>query len=116
MKIQNITNQNFEAKYQTSKILQITSQKIFEPDGMSGFIKILKELNPNIPRYTGGKGYKYYAQDVATRILKKYPELMPATEQIKAYASRFRFYSSKEFRDIIKPILDDLDTTIDIII
>ena len=73
MKITN-DNINFYAKYPTARILEITTQKIFETDGVNGYIETLKKLHGNIPKYTGNRGYRQYAEELSKKILEKYPQ------------------------------------------
>ena len=110
------SNISFGQKYPTGRILEITSRKIFEPDGVMGYIETLKELYGNMPRYTGHLGYKKYAIIVGDKITAKYPEIAKATQDIIAIASKNRFIRAKDLKDNIKPILDRFEKEIDIVI
>ena len=111
-----VDNTNFGQKYPTGRILEITSGKIFEPDGMSGYIETLKQIHGNVPRYTGHLGYKRYANEVAEKILAKYPDLAKATEDILEIANKNQNLFSKDLRQKVKPVLDRFEKEIDIVI
>ena len=112
----NINNTNFGQKYPTGRILEITSRKIFEPDGMSGFIETLKQIHGNVPRYTGHQGFRRYAEEVSNKILPKYPELAKATEDIIEIAENNKSLFVKDLKIKVQPILDRFEKEIDIVI
>lgn len=116
MRTQAINNSNFKAKYNTGKILQITTQKIFEPDGMSGHIDTLKKLHGPMPKYLGCRGYKGIALDLTEKILAKYPQIAEATEVINNIINTSKISSPEELKERIKPIIDKLGNEIDIVI
>ena len=60
MKVQSINKNNFEARVKTLHVLEITTQKVFEPDGFIGMTKTMRQLY-SIPNKTGHNGYKEYA-------------------------------------------------------
>lgn len=115
MKIQNTNNLNFNAKYDTAKILQITTQKIFEKDGMDGHIDTLKKLYDPMPKYLGCRGYRGIAQVLSEKILAKYPQIAQATEEIKNIIAQNKT-SSNELREKILPIIERIGKEVDIVI
>ena len=115
MKIQK-TNISFGEKYPTGKVLEITTRKIFEPDGVMGYIDTLKKIHGNVPKYTGHQGYKRYAQKVGGKILAKYPEIANATDEILAIASSTKSPFAKDLKNNIQHVLDKFDKEIDIVI
>ncbi len=115
MKIQN-NNINFKQKYPTGKILEITSLKIFEPDGVSGYINTLKEIHGNVPRYVGSQGYKRYAEEISAKIVEKYPEIGIAAKEIIDIASKHTYIRSAELKTKIQHILERFEKEIDIVI
>jgi hypothetical protein len=115
MNIQN-TNISFGEKYPTGKILEITTRKIFEPDGVMGYIDTLKKLHGNVPKYTGHQGYNKYAKEVGDKILAKYPEIANATEDILAIAKCTKSPFAKDLKNNIQPILNKFKKEIDIVI
>ncbi len=110
------SNINFGEKYPTGRVLEITTRKIFEPDGVNGYIETLKQIHGNVPRYTGNQGYKKYAEIIGEKITAKYPELAQATKDILDIASQNNYTRAKELRIKIQPILDRLDKEVDIVI
>lgn len=115
MKIQR-TNTNFGQKYPTGKILELTSRKIFEPDGMQGFIKTLKEIHGNVPQYTGHQGYRRYAEEVSQKIFAKYPAIEQASKDIIEISEKNPNVYTKDLRILVQPILERFGKEIDIVI
>lgn len=111
-----VTNINFGQKYPTGKILELTSRKIFEPDGMQGFIETLKEIHGNVPRYTGHQGYRRYAEEVSQKIFAKYPELEQASKDIIEISEKNPNAYTKDLRVLVQPIIDRFGKEIDIVI
>ena len=115
MKIWN-DNINFCQKYPTGRILEITTRKIFEPDGVSGYIETLKQVHGNVPRYTGHQGYRRYAEEVAEKILNKYPDLAQATKEILEISESITSPYTRDLKKAVQPVLDRFDKEIDIVI
>ena len=110
------TNISFGEKYPTAKVLEITTCKIFEPDGVTGYINTLKQLHGNVPRYTGHQGYKRNAEEVGAKIKAKYPELAKASDDILEIANNNRSPFAKDLKILVQPILDRFEKEIDIVI
>ena len=115
MKIQN-DSINFCQKYPTGRILEITTRKIFEPDGVTGYIETLKQIHGNVPRYTGHLGYRRYAEEVGGKILNKYPDLAQATKEILEISQNVKSPFTKDLKKAVQPVLDRFEKEIDIII
>lgn len=111
-----INNTNFGQKYPTGRVLEITSRKIFEPDGVTGYIETLKQIHGNVPRYTGHQGYKRYAEEVSEKILAKYPKIAQATQDIIEIADNNRVLRAKDLKELVQPVLDRFGKTVDIVI
>lgn len=112
----NNTNISFKEKYPTGKILEVTTRKIFEPDGVTGYIETVKKLHGNVPRYTGAQGFKRYAEEVSAKILAKYPKVAKASKDILEIASNCTSPFAKDLKILVQPILDRFEKDIDIII
>lgn len=110
------TNISFGEKYPTAKILEITTRKIFEPDGVTGYIETLKKVHGNVPRYTGHQGYRRYAEEVSEKILAKYPKIAQATKDILEIADSHRSPFAKDLKVKVQPVLDRFEKEIDIVI
>ena len=85
MKVQSINNNNFEARVKTLHVLEITTQKVFEPDGFIGMTKTMRQLY-SIPNKTGHNGYKEYAQIISKKITEKYAQIAEKTLQLKLFS------------------------------
>ena len=112
----NFNSTNFGQKYPTGRVLEITTRKIFEPDGVMGYIETLKQIHGNVPKYTGHLGYKRYAEEVGEKILSKYPELAEATKDILEIANNNNTLFSKDLKIKVQPVLDRFEKEIDIVI
>ena len=110
------TNINFGQKYPTGRVLEVTSRKIFEPDGVQGYIETLKQIHGNVPRYTGHQGYRRYAIEISEKIFAKYPEIKKASEEILQIADKNPNIFSKDLKILVQPILDRFGKEIDIVI
>ena len=110
------TNVSFGEKYPTGRILEITTRKIFEPDGVTGYIETLKKVHGNVPRYTGHQGYRRYAEEVSEKIFAKYPEIAQASKDILQIAENNGNLLSKELKVKVQPVLDRFGKEIDIVI
>ena len=110
------TDISFGQRYPTGRILEVTTRKIFEPDGVEGYIETLKKLHGNVPRYTGHLGYKKYAEEVSEKILAKYPKIARATEDILEIASHNRSPFARDLKILIQPVLDRFGKQVDIVI
>ena len=113
----NNTNISFKEKYPTGKILEITSRKIFEPDGVMGYIDTLKKLHGNIPvSRLGNLGYKKYAKEIGDKIMTKYPNIAKATKDILEIANKSKSPFAKDLKILVQPVLDRFEKEIDIVI
>ncbi len=110
------TNISFGEKYPTGRILEITTRKIFEPDGVTGYIETLKKVHGNVPKYTGHQGYRRYAEEISEKILAKYPEIEKATADILEIAQKSGTLKSKDLKVKVQPVLDRFGKEIDIVI
>ena len=110
------TNINFGQLYPTAKVLEVTTKKIFEPDGVTGYIETLKSIHGNVPRYTGHQGYRRYADEVSEKILAKYPEIAKATADIIEIAEHHSSPFAKDLKIKVQPVLDRFEKEIDIVI
>ena len=115
MKVQ-INGINFGQKYPTGRILEITTCKIFEPDGVTGYIETLKQIHGNVPKYTGHQGYRRYAVEAGEKIMSKYPLIAQATKDILDIAENCRSPFAKDLKVMVQPILDRFEKEIDIVI
>lgn len=110
------TNISFGEKYPTGKILEITTRKIFEPDGFTGAVETAKKLHGNFPQYTGHQGYRRYVKDVGDKIIAKYPEIAQASKDIIEIAEKNNSPFAKDLKVLVQPVLDRFGKEIDIVI
>jgi hypothetical protein len=116
MQIQTNYQINFEQKYKTRSILQITTGHILEPNGMEEHIKTIRSFYENFPKYTGSGGYKKYSSELASKILPKYPSIRTSTEEINKILENKKFIRTDEIKKEITPIIEKIGEEIDIVI
>ena len=83
MKITN-NSTSFKTKLKTLDVLETTSQRIFQNQGINGIKSVVLTLNPTPIKATGKLGYKHYAQVLGEKIMKKYPQIAQYTQEIKS--------------------------------
>ena len=115
MKIQSIDDTNFEARVKTLHVLEITTQKIFEPDGFMGMTKTMKMLY-EVPSQTGHNGYKKYAQIIGNKIMKKYSIIADKTVQLKLFIRNNPNASFTELQAYARSLASKIGEEIDITI
>lgn len=115
MKIKPATNSpNFGVKLNTGSVLEVTSMKIFQNEGIKGFKEVTEALNPVPIKFVGNRGYRYYAKIIGEKIIKKYPEIAQATAQIREIAKNNPYFTKAELNQKIQPIIEKLGQEIDI--
>lgn len=114
MIVQNSNPIKFGAKFETGKVLEVTTQKIFYSKGFEGPTEVIKTLNGKHP--VGNRGYKYMACKIGEKIMSKYPKIKEATDEIKTIFENNPEMNRNEMTQKIKPILDRFDKVIDITI
>ena len=115
MKVQSLYDTSFKARVKTLHVLEITTQKIFEPDGFLGMTKTMRELY-DIPPKTGSDGYKKYAKIIGEKIMKKYSVIADKTTQFKLYLRRNRNASFGELQSYARSLASKIGEEIDIVI
>ena len=101
------TNPSFKAKLSTYDVLETTSLRIFQNQGMNGVKSVIHALNPTPIKATGKLGYKYYAQVLGEKITKKYP-------QIDEYTQKIKNAKSEELPSLLEKARQNLGKTLDI--
>ncbi len=104
----------FCAKFETGKVLEVTTQKIFYSKGLKGPTEVIKTLNGKHP--VGNRGYKYMACKIGEKITSKYPKIKEATDEIKKIFDNNPEMSREQMAQKLKPVLDRFDKEIDITI
>ena len=115
MKIQTIDNLNFDAHVKTLHVFEITTQKIFEPDGFMGMTKTMRKLYP-VPLKTGHNGYMKYARIIGKKITDKYGQIAEKTTQLKMYILRHPNASFLEIQSYARSLASKFGEEIDIVI
>ena len=110
------TNISFGQKYPTIKVLEITSQKILDSEGVLGYMTTLRQIKPDIPKYPGHLGFRYYACLAGKDIMDKYPEIKKASEEINNIAAESPLLNSVALGEKVQPIIDRFGKEVDIII
>ena len=118
MKIQNHSNINFGIKLNTGNVLEVTSLKIFQSDGITGIKDVVNTLNGKPANFScyGHKGFKYQAKQIGAKIMDKYPEIKSATDEIISITNKNPDMSKSELNDAVKPLIENLGKEIDITI
>ena len=115
MLIQKYNNSpNFGIKLDTGKVLETTTLKIFQSDGIDGWRDVFKALNDRPIKATGCRGYRYYAEKIGKQITEKYPAIKAASEEIKAIIDRQPDIKKLELKEKIRPIIEKIGFEIDI--
>ena len=116
MDIQRRNPVNFGIKLETAKVLEVTSQRIFESDGIEGVRDVIKALSNEPIKATGSKGYRYFAIKTGREIITKYSQIAEATEEINRIAARNPYITKSELNQKIRPLIDKIGNEIDITI
>lgn len=112
MKIHQNNNIQFGRKFETGKILEITTQKIFYSNDFSGPRDVIKILHGK--QAIGNRGYKFLAEEIGKKITDKYPKIKEATNLINEIIKNNPDISKQNLKEKTKPILAKLDKEIDI--
>ena len=115
MKIQSIDNSNFEARVKTLHVFEITTQKVFEPDGFIGMTKTMRKLYP-MPARTGMNGYMKYAGIIGRKITEKYAQIAQKSTQLKLYILQNPNASTTDIQTYARSLASKFGEEIDIII
>jgi translation initiation factor 2 alpha subunit (eIF-2alpha) len=106
---------SFGINIKTVNILEATTMKIFYNDGIDGMKNVVKSLEKNsTKKNVGCRGYKYYAQNYGEQIVKKYPNIAKATDEIKLIIENNKSLKKKDLFELIKPVVNKLGENIDI--
>lgn len=119
MNIQNSnTNINFGIKLYTGSVLEVTSLKIFQSEGMRGPREVVNSLNGKPANFScyGYKGFKHQAEIIGTKIMNKYPEIKSATEEILAITEKNPDIKKEALNKSVQPIIEKIGREIDITI
>lgn len=109
-------NINFGIKLDTGKVLEVTSMKIFQSDGLEGCKEVIKALNNKPIKATGNKGYKYYAENIGKKIIEKYPKIAEATGKINEIIVKNPNIKKQELNEQVQVIIKEIGKEVDIVI
>ena len=105
---------NFGHKFETYKVLEVTTQKILKSEALAGpkeVISILSEKDTS--KGIGNRGYKHLAMIIGEKITQKYPQIKRATEEIikeNPNISKSELYNKSQL--IINSLGNEIDITI----
>lgn len=112
----NLMQPHFGMKFETAKVLEVTTQRVFSSDGLSGSKEVISALTDNLPKAIGNRGFKYYASAVGKRITQKYPEIKKATDEINSIIEKNPYIKKEILNTRIQPIIEKLGKEVDITI
>jgi hypothetical protein len=104
----------FGVKIKTSSILEATTMRFLNDEGIKGFKEVTNALNDKPIRAVGNRGYRYYADIFGKQICDKYPNIAKATEEIKLLIKENPNIKNSELKEKIKPFIEKLGNEIDI--
>ncbi len=107
---------NFGTRLDTGKVLEVTSMKIFQSDGIGGCKEVIQALNDKPIKAAGSRGYKYYAKVIGEKIIHKYPQIADATNKINDITSKNPNISKADLNRYVQPIIEKIGKEIDIVI
>ena len=107
---------NFGIKLETAKVLEVTSQRIFTSEGLSGVSEVIQALSKEPIKATGSKGYRYFAIQTGNAILEKYPQIAEATAEINRITAQNPYITKTELNQKVRPLIDKIGKEIDITI
>lgn len=105
---------HFGTKLETAKVLEVTSQKIFQSNGIEGCREVIIALNGKPA--VGSNGYRKHAIEIGKKITEKYPEIAEATEEINRIIMANPYIRKNELNEQVQPIIAKIGQEIDIII
>lgn len=119
MQIQSIQNSgyspNFGIKLDTSNVLEVTSRKMINGNGVNGMKDVFLKLHPSKENRVGCRGYFGYAKEIGQKIMEKYPEIKKATDSITEIYNKYQNNPQKlkrECKNIIDKIGNEVDITL----
>lgn len=110
----NSYNPTFGTKFNTVKILETTTLKFIEPEGVSGLRPVIDTFWGEPFKAAGNRGYKYYLEKIGQRIVEKHPNIAEATEQILEFTRQNPQANKQELKEFVKPIIEKLGKEVDI--
>ena len=113
MKVQQTNNINFGIRVNTFHIIELTTLKMFEKDGFMGMTNTMKKLY-DIPKYTGNKGYRYYAEIVGRKIQKKYYNIAEITRNVNQIIEQNPDMTKNELHNRVCSLINKIGDEIDI--
>ncbi|MBR6301748.1 hypothetical protein IKR55_03320 [bacterium] len=113
-KINPIYSPSFGIKIKTESVLETTAGKIFYNIGTNGFKEVYTALGNT--KFPGHLGYAKQTRPIAQEILKRYPEIAKATDEITDIVKKNPKLKKSELAQKIQPIIDRFGETIDIVI
>lgn len=116
MKIQKTDNTQFGIKLNTGAVLEVTSLKIFQSEGIQGAREVINAINGKPADFScyGHKGFKHQAKIIGEKIMNKYPEIKSATNEINTLLAQNPNIKKQELNSLLQPLIKKLGSEIDI--
>ena len=106
----------FGHKFKTVNVLEVTTQRIIESNGIEGPKNVILKLYDKPFKGTGHRGFRYMAENLGAKITEKYPEIRQATEAINEIIKENPNITKQELSSAAKPIIKQIGEEIDITI
>lgn len=107
---------SFGTKFNTVKILEAGTLKFIESDGIIELKPVIDTFWDKPFKAAGNRGYRYYLQEISSKIYKKYPEIKESADAILEFTKTNPSAKKQDLQEFVKPIVSKLGEEIDITI
>lgn len=105
---------SFGTKFNTVKILEAGTLKYIESDGIHELRPVIDTFWDKPFKAAGNRGYKYYLQEISSKIFKKYPAIKESADAILEFTTNNPKAKKQELQEFVKPIIEKLGKEVDI--
>lgn len=112
----NTYNPSFGTKFNTVKILEASTLKYIESEGIHELKPVIDTFWGTPFKAAGNRGYRYYLQEISKKITEKYPEIKEASRAILNFAKENPQAKKQALQEFVKPFIEKLGKEVDITI
>lgn len=112
----NSYNPSFGTKINTVKILEASTFKYIESDGIHELRPVIDTFWDKPFKAAGNRGYKYYINEITKKILEKYPAIKECADAILEFTQANPNAKKQDLQKFVQPFIDKLGKEIDITI